>query len=256
MTKPEFCLVQPTIPPDIPVEFTLQGDVKPPLIFLNGFRVPKSSWDSLIGLLPTNRQMLLYNRAGVGLTPKAETAQTAQQVIDDLRCLLDQLTLKPPYILVAHSLGGFFANYFARQFSQEIAGAILIEASHPAEIIAQRQFPPPALLNWINEAIKSLEKIGNPYKYSEDEMIDESLRQIAAVGSFPAIPLCIISGTKKLPLVPEASFELHCRYQQELLQLSPIAEYHPLDNSGHFPQFSEPERVADIINQWLEALKG
>lgn len=255
MTKPESCLVQPVIP-DTSVEFTLQGDVQPPLIFLSGFRMPKSSWDKLIGLLPASRQMLLYNRAGVGLTPKANVEQTAQQVIGDLRYLLGQLKLKPPYILVAHSLGGIFANYFARQFPQEIMGAVLVEASHPAEIIAQRQYPPPALLNWINNAVKKLEKVGNPYKYSEDEIMDESLAQIAGAAPFPHIPLCIISGTKKLPLVPAVSFELHCRYQQEFLQLSSLAEYHSLERSGHFPQLSEPEMVADIINRWLETQKG
>lgn len=256
MIKPETFAVQPQVSSHIPAEFSLQGDLTPPLIFLNGFRMPKSSWDKLIGLLPVNRQLLLYNRAGVGLTPKATTAQTAQQVITDLHSLLDQLQLQPPFILVAHSLGGIFANYFSRQYPQETAGVILLEASHPEEIVAQRQFSPPALLNWINNAVKSLEKMGDPFKYSEDEMIDESLMQIAHAGSFPEIPVCIISGTQKLPLVPAASFELHCKYQQEFLRLSPLAEYHPLGNSGHFPQISEPEAVAAIINQWLETIKG
>lgn len=256
MTEPETCITQSRASLDITVEFSLQGDLTPPLVFLNGFRMPKSSWGKLIGLLPATRQTLLYNRAGVGLTPKAKAAQTAQQVITDLRCLLDQLQLQPPYILVAHSLGGIFANYFVRQYPQEIAGMILLEASHPEEIIAQRQFSPPALLNWINNAVKSIEKIGNPYKYSEDEVIDESLIQITHAGSFPEIPVCVISGTQKLPLVPVASFELHCKYQRELLQLSPLTEYHSLENSGHFPQLSEPETVAAIISQWLETIKG
>lgn len=256
MTKPETCVVSPQTSPDISVEFSLLDGLKPPLVFLNGFRMPKSSWDKLVGLLPANRQMLLYNRAGVGRTPKATAVQTAQQVVSDLHNVLDQLNIKPPYILVAHSLGGIFANYFARQYPQEIAGVILLEASHPEEVIAQRQFSPPALLNWINNAIKSLEKMGNPYKYSEDEVIDESLAQIANAGSFPEIPMCIISGAQKLPLVPAASFELHCKYQRELLRLSPLAEYHPLEKSGHFPQLSEPEAVAALINQWLETIKG
>ncbi|PUA28308.1 MAG: hypothetical protein B0W54_17720 [Cellvibrio sp. 79] len=256
MTQPEAHTTQSRIPPAASVEFSVQGEGKLPLVFLNGFRMPKSSWHKLIGLLPANRCMLLYNRAGVGHTPKATVAQTAQQVVNDLRNLLDQLNIKPPYIVVAHSLGGIFANYFARRYPQEIAGIIFLDASHPEEIIAQRQFSPPALLNWINNAIKSLEKMGNPFKYSEDEMIDESLVQITNAGSFPEIPICIISGTQKLPLVPAASFELHCKYQQELLRLSPLAEYHPLEKSGHFPQISEPEALAAIINQWLKTLKG
>ncbi len=256
MTTPEAYIAPPKIPSVISVEFSLHGEGKLPLVFLNGFRMPKSSWDKLIGLLPANRQMFLYNRAGVGLTLKAIAAQTAQHVVSDLRRLLDQLNIKPPYILVAHSLGGIFANYFARQYPQEIAGVILLEASHPEEIIAQRQFSPPALLNWINNTVKSIEKIGNPYKYSEDEVIDESLLQITNAGSFPDIPVCIISGTQKLPLVPAASFELHCKYQHALLQLSPLAEYHPLENSGHFPQLSDPDAVAAIINHWLETING
>jgi pimeloyl-ACP methyl ester carboxylesterase len=256
MTNPEARTASPKNSPEIPVEFLLRGEVTPPFIFLNGFRMPLSSWGKLMDLLPTERQMFFYNRAGVGRSPKANNVQTAAQVVDDLRALLGQLRLKPPYIVVAHSLGGVFANYFARQYPQEVAGMILVEASHPDEIIAQRQFRPPALLHWLNNAIKAGEKIGNPYKYSEDEAIDASLLQIAAAGEFPDIPLCIISGAQKLPLVPRASFDLHCRFQQAFLQLSPQAEHHTLRYSGHFPQLSEPEGLAAIINSWLKAIEA
>ena len=48
----------------------------------------------------------------------------------DLRGLLETAGLKPPYVLVGHSLGGLYMQYFARQYPSEVAGLVLVDSTH------------------------------------------------------------------------------------------------------------------------------
>lgn len=220
---------------------------QPTVILLNGFRMDMSNWQPVVPELAEHCQVLLYNRRGVGKSAKADIPQSGSVIIHELKCLLQKLDLKPPYILVGHSLGGLYANLFARSYPNEIAAVVFVDAAHPEEIIAQRQFNPPWLLFVFNTLLKRLEKCFDPFKYSEDECIDTTVEQVNSAGPFPAIPIAVVSGTKKMPFVPEASFLMHQDYQQALMQLSPISEYYLCSNSGHFPQVTDAEIVSQAV---------
>jgi pimeloyl-ACP methyl ester carboxylesterase len=52
----------------------------------------------------------------------------------ELHALLAAADLQPPYVLVAHSYGGFVARLFADAFPQQTTALVLIESSHEDEI--------------------------------------------------------------------------------------------------------------------------
>jgi pimeloyl-ACP methyl ester carboxylesterase len=51
-----------------------------------------------------------------------------------LHALLEKAGDHRPLILTGHSAGGFYIRAYARQFSKEIAGAVMIDSSSPAQI--------------------------------------------------------------------------------------------------------------------------
>ena len=55
-----------------------------------------------------------------------------------------------------------------------------------------------------------------------------------------------------MPLVPQASFDLHLRCQEKLAALTSDALRVAAKKSGHFPQFAEAELVADAIEGTVE----
>jgi pimeloyl-ACP methyl ester carboxylesterase len=55
-------------------------------------------------------------------------------VIEEIQGLLIVQKLNPPYLFVAHSLGGVFANLYARTYPDQVLGIVFVEASHPLEI--------------------------------------------------------------------------------------------------------------------------
>lgn len=231
----------------ITVEYSLVGDRGPVVVLLNGFRMPMSSWERLYPRIQSCGRVLAYNRCGVGGTDKAGAAQDGDAVIGLLLGLLKTLGLAPPYVLAAHSLGGIFANLFARLKPRDTAAVVFVEAAHPDEKELQARFKPPLPLRLVNGALRACETVLDRYRYSEDECLAETVRQIAAAGDFPLVPLTVISGGKKMPLVPRASFDLHLRCQEKLAALTPDALRVMAAQSGHFPQFTEAELVADAI---------
>ncbi len=77
-----------------------QGEVR--VVFVNGFRMHFDSWDKVYPRVAQSCSVFLFNRFGVGLSPKAQVPQIGNQVVECLRNILLQAGVKPPYVLVAH----------------------------------------------------------------------------------------------------------------------------------------------------------
>ena len=116
-------------------EYALGGEGSSPvIILLNGFRMPLFSWEQLYPEIQKHGRVFVYNRHGIGKTSKATCPQTGAEIIRSLANVLQALQLPPPYILVAHSLGGLFANLYARSQPEQVAAVVFVDASHPDEI--------------------------------------------------------------------------------------------------------------------------
>ncbi|CAH9050318.1 2-succinyl-6-hydroxy-2, 4-cyclohexadiene-1-carboxylate synthase [Pseudoalteromonas sp. CIP111854] len=232
-------------------EYALMGFKKPSIVFLNGFRMKFDTWNQVHTILSDRYEILLYNRLSVGQSKKALQHQLGKVIVDQLRDLLAELDITPPYLLVGHSLGGLYANLYARTYPDEVSGVVFVDAPHPEEIAAQRLFTAPLPLRVINEGVKKIEKLFDKYKHSEDECIDETVLQITQAGDFPAIPVAVLSGAKKMPFVPQAAFDIHLEYQKELLKLAPYTTQYVCNESGHFVQVTEPEVVIAAIDKMV-----
>lgn len=233
------------------LQYRLIGQGGANVIFLNGFRMHFDSWDQVYPRIAETNRVLLLNRAGVGLSSKAQQPQTGRTVVDSLRFTASKAGLQPPYLLVSHSLGGVFANLYARMFPSEVAGVVFVESPHPMEIIEQKKLKVSALLTALNDGIKRMEKLFDPYKYSEDECIDETLRELGAAGDFPSIPIAVVTGGRKMPLVPQRAFDIHIEFQANILAFSNRSRHFVSHKSGHFPQITDSDIVVEAVEYCL-----
>ena len=233
----------------ITTEYSLYGESGPVVILLNGFRMPMLSWDRLYPDIQKHGRIFAYNRHGVGKTSPATNPQTGEEVIRSLENVLKALNLSPPYVFVAHSLGGIFLNLYARLKPNDVSAVVFVDSAHPDEIKRQKEFKPPWLIRVMNDALKTIEVRFDKFRYSEDECVSDTLRKIEAAGNFPPIPVAVVTGGKKMPFVPEASFSIHIQCQKELAALSPYSVQIVANKSGHFPQITEPELVIRVIKE-------
>ena len=229
------------------LEYKLIGNGEQNVVFLNGFRMNFDSWNQVYTDISKSHRVLLFNRHGVGKSSKAALQQTGRVVVEEIHNLLSKLTIRPPFLLVAHSLGGIFANLFARTYPNDVSGVVFIDAPHPLEVAEQNRFKPPLIVRALNDGLKYFERLFDRLKYSEDECIEVTVNQIQNSAPFPNVPIAVISGTKKMPFVPEKAFKVHQRYQSELLGLSKHSRQYLCNESGHYPQVTEPDIVISAI---------
>jgi len=71
-----------------------------------------------------------YDRAGYGWSDASPKPRVAQAATEELHALLANAGVPRPYVLVAHSLGGYMARMYATLYPQNVAGMVLIDASH------------------------------------------------------------------------------------------------------------------------------
>jgi pimeloyl-ACP methyl ester carboxylesterase len=71
-----------------------------------------------------------YDRAGLGFSDAPNRPSTSANVVNDLHQLLHAAHVKPPYVLVGHSLGGMHVKLYAELHLSEVAGLVFVDPSH------------------------------------------------------------------------------------------------------------------------------
>ena len=66
-----------------------------------------------------------------GRSDPADSPRDGGHVVDELRALLSAQDLKPPYVLVGHSLGGLYMQLYARRYPDEVSALVLVDSTHP-----------------------------------------------------------------------------------------------------------------------------
>jgi pimeloyl-ACP methyl ester carboxylesterase len=211
-------------------------------------------WEPLYPRIERFGRVLGWNRFGLQGSDPPRQRQSGTRVIRTLRDLLAHAGVPPPYVLVGHSLGGLFANLFARRYPQELAGVLLIEATHPQDPAALKQRE-----TQIGRALARLlalpQESVRPNLHAELACVEQTVEEIAAAGPFPAVPLRVITGgqTPKAWLSSPGAVGARRANQQALARLSPLGEQVLAQRSGHFPQLTEPDLVLRTLAQLLRA---
>jgi len=224
-----------------------QGSVS--IVLIAGPGSPLDSWYKLYPEIQTLGTVFSYDRPGTGGSAKPREAQYGETVIAQLRQLLKVAGVEPPFVLVGHSFGGLHANLFAREFADEVAGVLFLEATAPDDVTGLAQYQSA----WQRAFIRLLDRVSPREQFDEIRNQLETLKDIAEAPPFPPVPVVVISGGKRLPrwIAPAALVRERERTQLGLAALSPLGERIVAERSAHFPQMSEPEVVLDALERLI-----
>jgi pimeloyl-ACP methyl ester carboxylesterase len=103
------------------------GEGEPTVIFEAGIGATHLNWRHIQTSVAEFATTASYDRAGLGWSGPAKAARTPANIAVELRQLLQQAGLKPPFILVGHSFGGLVVRRFALLYPNEVAGMLLID---------------------------------------------------------------------------------------------------------------------------------
>lgn len=106
------------------------GSGSPAVILDAGLGDSTISWALVQPALSRDTQVCSFDRAGLGFSDAARRPGTPVNQSDDLHALLAAAAIKPPYVLVGHSMAGMNVRVFADRYRSEVVGMVLVEGSH------------------------------------------------------------------------------------------------------------------------------
>jgi pimeloyl-ACP methyl ester carboxylesterase len=262
------------------------GDGPTPVILDSGLGDSYLTWRKVQPQIAQFTRVCSYDRAGLGYSESSPRPRSSQVFAEELHALLHNAGSAAPYVLVGHSLGGFNVRLYASSYPSEVAGMVLVDASHPE----QQKRLPPALndldASWVREQeffeftmpfglprlmgfcaqdveVRAAECNFHNVRESVAELksISESAKQTAMTGSLGDIPLAVLSQDPDTPQydLPEdlakPTNDAWQRMQKELAQLSPRSTQVIAKNSGHYIQLDRPDVVVQAVREVVDQIR-
>jgi len=121
------------------IQLDCRGTGSPTVVFESGLdSLGSLSWSAVHNDIAKVTRACAYSRAGMMWSDRSDRPFSAVNVSDDLHNTLAVAGEKPPYVLVVHSLGGPYAMTFVGRYGGDVAGLVLVDASHPDQIARLR----------------------------------------------------------------------------------------------------------------------
>jgi pimeloyl-ACP methyl ester carboxylesterase len=104
-----------------------QPGVGPTVVIEQGAGEPSRLWWPVQDKIAEFAGVCTYDRAGYGWSEPVAAGRTIAERAEELHTLLANAGIPAPYILVAHSYGGFIVRCFARNYPDQTAGLVLVD---------------------------------------------------------------------------------------------------------------------------------
>jgi pimeloyl-ACP methyl ester carboxylesterase len=102
-----------------------KGDIT--VIFESGMSDSLEVWGGIPDSIAKYTRVFLYDRADIGKSDTSGIERTIPNMVLELRTILKNQNINPPYILVGHSLGGLITRYFSSNYPDEVKGLLLLD---------------------------------------------------------------------------------------------------------------------------------
>lgn len=122
--------------------YTVHGRGAPLLVLQAGLGDGQESWAPLLPALSARHAVVALDRPGYGRVPLGDGPRDPCSVATEQHALLREAGLAPPYVLVGHSLGGLYQYVYARLYPRDVAGLVLVDATHPRHWAAMQAEAP------------------------------------------------------------------------------------------------------------------
>jgi pimeloyl-ACP methyl ester carboxylesterase len=115
------------------LHYRCEGSGSPTIILEAGIAASSLTWSRVQPAIARETRVCSYDRAGLAWSEGTSTRRSIDTLVRELRLLLADAAVPPPYVLVAHSFGALVIRAFARAYPADVAGLVFIDPLHPGE---------------------------------------------------------------------------------------------------------------------------
>jgi pimeloyl-ACP methyl ester carboxylesterase len=255
-----------------------KGSVGPAVVIEQGAGGPSLAWLGVQEQISEFARVCIYDRAGYQWSDPVAGARSLEDRVEDLHTLLVNAEVPGPYVLAAHSYGGFLVRLFAKQYPGSVAGLVLVDTPHESSYFRPEVLSAYGKFRWMLNLMGLLSRFGLPRLlnrlFSKPDQISSgmvrheyfgaasddiaSLQRAAswltkpeALGSLGDLPMVVITHGQPFP-GPFAVLEKGWRDGQErLAALSTNSRLVVASKSNHMIQNDEPQVIAEAVRAAL-----
>lgn len=251
------------------VHIYCQGEGSPTVIVDAGLGDDSTDWLPVQSGVSANSRICVFDRPGYGWSDFGPQPRNSMRIAFELETLLARAEIKPPYIMVGHSFGGYNIRVFTANHPEQVQGMVLVDASHEDQY-ERFQISLPQNYNRRSNILILPKTPGGEAHMNKPQVLRErafhaaraeisslsdSARQVQQHRKLPNIPLVIVSRGKPEwfgDLSQQTREKTWTDLQQELYLLSTKSQHVFANESGHdIPQY-QPQIIIDAINNVIE----
>lgn len=120
--------------PGVSLNLDCTGQGSPTVILDTGLGVPAMGWRYVQQDVAKFTRVCSYDRAGYGWSTPGPMPRTSAEIVKELKALLVASGEKGPYVMVAHSFGGFDVRVYTKDYPDDVAGLVLVDTSHEDQV--------------------------------------------------------------------------------------------------------------------------
>ena len=222
------------------------GQGSPTVVFDGGLGERLETWNWVWPEIGKSTRICVYDRAGLGLSEPGPLPRTSERIVQELRTLLEQSAIAPPYILVGHSSGGLNMRLFAALHPEEVVGLVLVDPT-PVDFPALDRKLQTEEVRIRRETHLALARPANRHEF---DAVEQSADQVRNQPLSPGLPVIVVSSTR-----PEEAVEFRRSWmgmQIDLAERLSATRHIVSQESGHYIQFDEPELVIEAIHEMID----
>lgn len=227
------------LPPDDP-SMPIEGVGPVTVVFESGLgdtgQVWKSVQASIADRCARTVSYTCHGYDGAGSSPASP--RDADHIVTELRTRLKNAGLHPPYVLVGHSMGGLYVQYFARRYPSEVQGLLLVDSMHWNQI-DRVQASTPGVYRLIN--VVTMLRGGITRR--EFSGIPATAAELDALPQAERVPTIVLSSTKPALGETPAFRALHADLQNEIAAAYAARRHVFVPGSAHYIQREQPRAV-------------
>jgi pimeloyl-ACP methyl ester carboxylesterase len=221
------------------VDVSYIGKGSPTVLFEPGLNENYTTFNLIQEEISKLTGTFTYNRISIAYSENKNKTRSSLGQVQDLHNLLSKLKIKPPYIIVAHSIAGYNARLFAEKYPGEIKGILFIDCSHENQ---------------------SFRNVASDPEYTElclDELYtsQNQLRESREKDALRNIPITVLTAD----YAGTSDYEFMKSYwrplQDDLASLSNKSKHILVKDSGHMIQVEHPDLVINEIKALLKLVQ-
>jgi pimeloyl-ACP methyl ester carboxylesterase len=228
-----------------------EGEGTPTVILEAGLTAGALTWEAVQTVVGEFARVCSYDRANLGQSDPAEGPRTAQDAADDLSAMLTKAQETGPYILVGASFGGHIVRLFAAQHPGDVAGIVLVDASHEDQVERMAEVLTPEQLEALDLSV--------PQNIEQMDLA-ASDAEVRKSGPLPTVSLVVISAARNKPVPPGfPARDLNRVWRQLQKDLTKLADNTVqlfARKSEHDIAIDEPELVVEGIRLAFDAFRS